>query len=165
MGSLAHEPTTAARRRAAAHRAIRDVSWLFPSLLARLSAPWLDRNLAAGVEPSRSAVYAARARQLTGARSRHIIAVALERLIADGEKPKPSRSAVVQPSLVGLRDARPVMRGLASRLHSGASVDARTVLALKRLLVDGTGPCYVDEHPDTLRMQLEAIRDHWATND
>jgi hypothetical protein len=36
-------------------------------------------------------------------------------------------------------------------------VDPRGVAALKDLLSDGTGPCYMHGHPDTLKLRLQAI--------
>ena len=127
-------------------------------LLARICAARLDRQLAAGVEPWRSPVYAARALQLTSGRSRRMLARSLERLVEQAEQPRtPYRSAVVQPSRPRVREARPVLLTLASRLRGNVPVDPRGVAALKDLLSDGTGPCYMHGHPDTLKLRLQAI--------
>jgi hypothetical protein len=132
------------------------------SLLARLRAPWLDRKLAAGVEPWRSPVYAARARQLTGYRRRRMLARSLELLAESAdEPPRPVLSrgggAVVQPYRAGVWEARPVILTLSSRLRGDAPVDPRGIAALKDLLSDGAGPCYTPGHPDTLKLRLQVI--------
>jgi hypothetical protein len=127
-------------------------------LLARLRAPWLDRQLAAGTEPWRSPVHAAPARQLTSERSRRILARSLERLVEEAEEPRtPYRNAVVQPYRPRVREARPVVLTLASRLRGNAPVDPRGIAELKDLLSDGAGPCYTHGHPDTLKLRLQAI--------
>jgi hypothetical protein len=130
-------------------------------LLARLRAPWLNRQLAAGVEPWRSPVHAARAKQLTGDRTRRMLARGLERLVEQAEEPPSlSRAAVIHPWRPGVREARPLMLTLASRLRRSAPVDPRGIAALKDLLTDGGGPVYTPGDPDTLKRQLEAI-DQW----
>jgi hypothetical protein len=130
-------------------------------LLARLRGPWLNRQLAAGVEPWRSPVHAARARQLTGDRTRRMLARGLERLVEQAEEPPSfSRTAVIQPWRPGVREARPLMLTLASRLRGSAPVDPRGIAALKDLLTDGAGPVYTPSDPNTLKRQLELI-DQW----
>ena len=146
-------PVLVTRRRASRHR-------LAP-LLARLRAPWLNRQLAAGVEPWRSPVHAARARQLTGDRIRRMLARGVERLVEQAdEPPRLSRSAVIYPWRPGVREARPLMLTLASRLRGGAPVDPRGTAALKDLLTDGSGPVYTPGDPNTLKRRLEII-DQW----
>jgi hypothetical protein len=132
------------------------------SLLARLRGHWIDHELAAGAEPWRSPVYAARARQLTSDRRRRVLARSLERLIELAEEPPRviggrGGRAVVEPYRPGVREARPVMLTLSWRLRGNAPLDPRGVAALKDLLSDGAGPCYTPAHPDTLKRLLQVI--------
>ena len=130
-------------------------------LLARLRAPWLNRQLAAGVEPWRSPVHAARARKLTGDRTRRMLARGLERLVEQAEEPRSvPRVAAIQPWRPGVREARPLMLTLASRLRGSAPVAPRGIAALKDLLTDSAGPVYTLGDPTTLKRQLEVI-DQW----
>jgi hypothetical protein len=129
-------------------------------LLARLGAPWLDRRLAAGVESWSSPVHAARARQLASDRTRRMLARSLERLVEQAEEaPGRQRAAVVQPSRARVREARPLMLTLASRLRGNAPVAARGMAALKNLLTDGGGPVYTRGNPDELKDCLQAVEE------
>ncbi|HEY2651674.1 MAG TPA: hypothetical protein VGI50_07125 [Solirubrobacteraceae bacterium] len=130
-------------------------------VLAHLRAWRLDRQLAAGVESWRSPVHAARARQLTSNRTRRMLARSLERLVEQAEKPTSlHRAAVVQPSRAGVREARPLILTLASRLRGNAPVGARGMAALKDLLTDAAGPIYTHGHPETVKRRLQTI-DQW----
>jgi hypothetical protein len=127
--------------------------------LARLRAPWLDRQLAAGSVPWRSPAHAARALQLTGDRSRGALARSLERLVEHAERP-PARltiSAVIPPCREQVHAARPVILATACRLRSRAPVDARGVARLRALLCDGAGPCYSRGDPGALAVALETV--------
>jgi hypothetical protein len=127
-------------------------------LRARLRAPWLDRELAAGIASWRSPVHAARALQLTSDRSRRGWAGSLERLVKEVEQPPTALCrAVVPPCREQVREARPVILAVASRLRSSAPVDARGVAQLRAVLGDGTGPCYVRSRPDTLTIALQNV--------
>lgn len=127
-------------------------------LRARLGSIWLNRQLADGVEPWRTPVYAARARQLTSHRNRRMLAGALDRIVAQAERPpRPYRGPAVHPSSKQVHEARPLMLILAARLRSAAPVDPRGVAALHELLADGAGPIYRYGDPEMLRRRLEEI--------
>jgi hypothetical protein len=127
-------------------------------LLAHLRAPRLDRQLADGVAPWHSPTHAARALQLTGARTRRALARSLERLVEQAEEPPPpARSAVIEPCRPQVREARPIMLTMAFRLRAGTPVDARGVARLKLLLTDGLGPCYAPSRPDALLVELQSV--------
>ena len=129
-----------------------------PRLLARLRAPWLDRQLAAGIAPWRSPTHAARALQLTSARTRKALARSLERLVEQAEEPPtPARSAVIEPCRPQVREARPILLTMAFRLRAGTPVDARGMARLKLLLSDGVGPCYAPSRPDALVIELQTV--------
>ncbi len=130
------------------------------SLLARVRAPSLDRQLAAGVEPWRTPTHAARSRQLTSDRARRSFARSLERLVETVDAPRtPFLSAAVPPSRARVREARPQLLTLACRLRGNAPVDPRGMTALRELLADGSGPIYTPGDPATLGHRLQTIED------
>lgn len=148
--SSAAQPFTMTRRRK--HRE------LLLSLWARLRGPGIDRQLAVGVEPWRSPLHATRARQLTGYRNRRRLARSLERLIEEADSPRRrGLTAVVAPSPPRVREARPEMLTLSSRLRGGGPVAPRGIAVLKDLLSDGGGPFYVPGDPETLKRRLRTI--------
>jgi hypothetical protein len=127
-------------------------------LLAHLRAPWLDRQLAAGVASWHSPTHAARALQLTSARNRTALARSLERLVEQAEEPPtPARSAVIEPCRPQVREARPIILTMAFRLRSRSPVAARGMARLKLLLSDGVGPCYAPSRPDALAIELQTV--------
>lgn len=150
MAVQSHEPQAGSRFRLNQHS-------LAP-LLARLCAARLDRQLAAGLEPWSTPVHAARARRLTRERARRTLARSLERLVEQAEEePSRSFSNVVRPSRPRVREARPLLLTLASRLRGAAPVHPRGVAALKDLVTDGGGPIYMHGDPDALKIYLETI--------
>jgi hypothetical protein len=129
------------------------------SLSARVRALSVERELAAGTVSWQSTVHAARSLQLTGARSRHRLAAALERLIDDAARPAGrSPSAAIPPCRGPVREAAPLILSIARRLRSSEPVDARGVAMLRTLICDGAGPCYADCPPGTLSAALRVAR-------
>ena len=127
-------------------------------LVARLRAPWLDRQLADGVATWASPSHAARALQLTGARSRRSLAGSLERLVKHAEQPSTRvGSAVVPPCREQVREALPLILEIASRLRATAPVGAAGIARLSVLLCDGNGPCYSRSDPGALMIALQAV--------
>jgi hypothetical protein len=127
-------------------------------LLAHLRAPWLDRQLAGGIAAWHSPTHAARALQLTSARTRKALARSLERFVEQAEEPPTlARSAVIEPCRPQVREARPIMLTMAFRLRSRSLVDARGMARLKLLLSDGAGPCYAPSRPDALLVELQSV--------
>lgn len=141
-----------------AHSRGRPKPTLEDRLIARMLAPWLDRELARGMAASLSAPHTARARQLTEDRTRRAVARSLDRLIERAENPR-SRFplAAVPPCREQVRDATALLLATASRLRSGEPVDACGIARLKTLLRDPGGPCYVRSRPDALTVALEAV--------
>ena len=128
------------------------------ALRARLRAPFLDRQLAAGTASWRTPVHAARALQLTRPRSRQTLARSLERLVETADDHRgPFRGAVVQPCSEQVHAALPLILAIAVRLRSPAPVAASGVARLRALLCDGGGPCYLPSEDDALRIALETI--------
>jgi hypothetical protein len=126
--------------------------------IARLLAPWLDRELAGDTEASLSAAHAARARQLANQRTRRALARALDRLIerTDDRQSRFSNWSV-RPCTEQVRDATRLIRSTASRLRSDEPLDAVGIARLKTLLRDVSGPCYEPSRPDALTVALQDI--------
>ncbi len=132
----------------------------FAALAARVRAPWLDRQLRAGVPPWSSPVHAARALQLTGARRRLAIARALDRLIARAEQPPRGRvycTAVVEPCREQVLDARRAIVAISGRLRGRDPIGARGMASLSDLLSDSCGPCYRRGDGGELASALENV--------
>jgi hypothetical protein len=127
-------------------------------VIARMLGPWLDRELGAGVGPSRSAAHAARAGQLTAARKRRALARSLERLVerADDHGSRFS-SWSLRPCAEQVGDAMSLIVSTASRLRSDEPLDPLGIARLKTLLRDVSGPCYVPSRPDALTIALQDI--------
>lgn len=126
---------------------------------ARVRGPWLDRQLARGIEPWRSPALAARALQLTGDRRRRALARSLERLVDRAQEPAAGIqiSAVVPPCREQVRAAIPMILEVSSRLRSRAPIDPRGVARLHALLCEGAGPCYVRTYRDALKDELDEV--------
>jgi len=121
-------------------------------------APWLDRELAAGMQASLSEAHAARAEQLAGDDVRHAVARSLERLLARAEKPpSAARKATIPPCREQIAAAAPLIASTAARLRSREAMDPCAVARLKILVGDRRGPCYVSSSPDALAAALRAI--------
>jgi hypothetical protein len=124
-------------------------------VIARMLAPWLDRELARGLETSLSEAHAARAQQLTTQRARRALAVSLERLVDRAEKPRHGFvTGVTQPCPEQVREAMPLIASIRSRLRSTEPLNPGGIARLKTLLSDRAGPCYVRSDPDALTRAL-----------
>jgi hypothetical protein len=127
-------------------------------IVARLLAPWIDRELAEGRTSWPTVAHAARALQLTSTRRRGSLARSLELLVERAEEPpRPFRGAASPPCREQVRNALPLILALASRLRDSAPVDAQGVALLGQLLSDGAGPCYTRIHPEALTVALEKV--------
>jgi len=131
------------------------------SLLARASAPRLDRQLASGTPPWRSPVHVTRALQLTNTHRRQLLALGLERLVSDSQRvPRgPRLGGAVAPCRAQVTEALPLILGLIARLRDRTPVDARGMAQLSQLLTDGAGPCYVSGDSGWLSHELESAWD------
>jgi hypothetical protein len=127
------------------------------SLLARLRAHRIDRELAQGTEPWRSPVYAARSLQLTSPRNRRALAKSLDRLVRDADASRAGfANAAITPCREQVLRAIELIRSMAARLRSPEPLNVQGVARLNLLLSDGEGPCYRWLGRDSL---LIALRD------
>jgi hypothetical protein len=123
-------------------------------------APWLDRELADGVEAGLSKAHAARAEQLISRRTRTAVARSLEKLLERSQTTKrPTPIATVPLCREQIVSAAPLIATTASRLRSGERVDARAVARLKLLIGDRRGPFYRLTRFDALAVALREISD------
>ena len=111
------------------------------AIRARARGGQLDRAIASGRAPATDPVFARRALQLTGARTRSRLATSLEAVIAEAHDPRGSASAVPVNRRAVLA-AQAELRGLISHLRNPGTVSARGVAIVRCLLTDGTSPLY-----------------------
>jgi hypothetical protein len=109
-------------------------------LLARARPRALDTALIAGADPSSSRQLAARARLLTSASHRTLLASSIERLTQSAYRPV-SRRRVCPCREAVLANAQP-LRELATRLRADRPLYARGIAIVDELVSDGTGPIY-----------------------
>jgi hypothetical protein len=128
-------------------------------LIARILAPWLDRELASGVATSLSEAHAARAKQLTAERNRGAAARSLHRLIDRPEHPGRTHLNPAAPPSEEVREAMPLILSICTRLQSEESLDPHAIARLKTLLSDHNGPCHQATEPGALAAALHGILD------
>jgi hypothetical protein len=125
-------------------------------LVARLRPRHLNRELIAGADPSTCAWLAARARRLTSASYRVVLASGL-RLLLDAPDAPPGRVRV-RPPACAVRENATQLRAVSDVLSGPAPVYARGMAMLDEMLADGTGPVYVDRSGRALAQALTAAR-------
>jgi hypothetical protein len=126
---------------------------------AHLSAPRLDRALSAGVDPDTTPELAARAAQLCRHRTRHALAGALERVVADARSRRRNVGARIPAARADVRANAPALLALAARLRAGDPVAPRGVAATRALLCEPLSPLYHPSTPDDLRQAIDDARD------
>ena len=127
-------------------------------LIARALAPWLDDELARGMQASLSEAHTARAEQLAGERARRAMVRRLDRLVARAQHQRASsRTVPVAPCPEQVYDAMPLILAIRSRLVSGEPLAAQGIAQLKTLLNDRRGPCYVSTGSHSLSVALHGI--------
>jgi hypothetical protein len=119
-----------------------------------LRAPFLDRQLLAGVDPHREAALEKRAQHLCSRRLRDRLASALEQVLAEAEGSSPARSAKAPVARQEVLEARTPLLDLARRLRSDAAVDPQGVLLVRRLLSDPAGPLATSPTAISLEVSL-----------
>jgi hypothetical protein len=150
-----HAPSRRRRRAPARHRP----SW-HVALSARLHAPQLDRELAAGIATWRTPRHAARALQLTDPRRRLTLAATLDRLVVEAHHPRlvaQRLSAAIPPSRSSVLACESLIRDIAATLREPVPVTAEGVARLRAILCDGTGPLYTPNRTGELRRALHQI--------
>lgn len=127
-------------------------------LIARALAPWLDGELARGLQASLSEAHTARAEQLAGRRARRKVARQLDKLVDCAQDQRPgSRIALPPPSQEQVREVMPLILAIRSRLLCEQPLSAQGIARLKTLLCDRRSACYAPIGPDSLAVALEEI--------
>jgi hypothetical protein len=117
---------------------------LILKIRVRLRRPWLDRQIARGVERTGDRLLELRAAQLVSHAERTQLARRFEEVLAGGKRtpwPWPSSIPVVVDRQV-VEVARPILTELILSLRSADPVEARGVLLGWRLLTEATSPVY-----------------------
>jgi hypothetical protein len=117
----------------------------------------LDRLLAAGGNPSWGADLALRAQQLTAWRTRHTLALCLERTIDEVQRP-PRWSCAAPLDRPAVRAATPELLALAARLEAQAAPAAEGVALAEQLVGDGSSPLYAPGDERALRESAKLAR-------
>jgi hypothetical protein len=88
---------------------------------------------------------------------RRAVASGFERLLVDAERPARQfrHTAAIRPCREQVRAAAPLIDAIVLQLRSDAPLDARGVARLQLLITDGSGPCYVQRHPQALTAALQ----------
>jgi hypothetical protein len=151
------EPRSPERRRSTRRgRSHRPAELFEPRLLVRLRARTrgrqLDRQLAAGADPSASPLLAARAAQLVDSSRRQRIANCLEQFASVADRPR--GRAQTPPLRSAVRPNQEALLQLAQTLRHGRASYAHGIAMLELVLVDGTGPAYTDPSGKGLMRQL-----------
>jgi hypothetical protein len=114
----------------------------------------------------RARLNAVREARMVSERSRRRLAEAIEQSVARAERPRRGLSAAVPIVREAARDARGALLDLAERLRAPRPVAADGMREARMLLVDGSGPLYVESAPGALRAAahraLEALDGHGA---
>ncbi|HUO72810.1 MAG TPA: hypothetical protein VMU39_18730 [Solirubrobacteraceae bacterium] len=130
--------------------------WIHLALIAWWQAPRLDADLAAGVNPSATAVLGVRAQLITRRRSRRRVADGLAGALARARGGTPGLTAAIAPHTREVLSARAVLSALDRRLRAPEPVSARGMAMLRTLLTDGTSPLYQPAGPGALGSRLRA---------
>jgi hypothetical protein len=112
--------------------------WLRLRLAAGIHRTQLDRKLALGADPDGDSELSHRASQLCDARSRRLIAKAIERAIAQTERYP--QSALLPVNREEVVRARPLLLRLATRLRASEDASPCGVAIVRLLLTEDTSP-------------------------
>jgi len=111
-------------------------------LHARLRAYSLDRQLADGVAPERTAALTLRARRLVAPGTAALLARALQRVLHDATTPHVMRVTGMPTRRRAVREAAAEIDDLARRLVAPVPTSVRGIAQVGLLIGDGTGPLY-----------------------
>jgi hypothetical protein len=129
-------------------------------LAARLQAPSLDRQLAAGRPPQSSRALGIRARQLSSPAGRRQLAEHWIHVLDLAGKPSVPRTPRAPLRRAAVAAAEPSVRQMIALLASSLPIDARGAARAFWLLRDGTGPLHDSRSPLELSAAVqEATRE------
>ncbi len=117
----------------------------------------LDRAIAGGADPTRSALLAARSAQLASMPMRRRVAAGLER-VAQSAGDRCSRFRTL-PAAEAVRQNRGELMELARLLREDGPAYTRGIALLERVVADGAGPTYTDGHGELLAARLREARE------
>jgi hypothetical protein len=130
------------------------------SLLARMLAPSLDRQLASGLAPESNRLLAARAEMLVAPRTCSELVQNWQHLLDQTHRPPVMRSPRVRLCRDRIIAAEDDIREMLSELGASRPVPSRGIAMAGRLLRDGAGPLYNRHCATDLHAALRDIRVH-----
>jgi hypothetical protein len=136
------------------------------ALRARVQAPHLDSDLAAGIWPSASAAHLARADRITRPRARRRIRAALNRAIGDAFAPQRRLTSEAPLSRAAIRNCREELSRLAETVVATENPRVQGVAIAHQLAFDGRGALFfqrgdkrsVERLANTIRAAQSALR-------
>jgi len=139
------------------HRLLTRTARPWARLVARVLAPSLDRQLAAGTAPESTRSLALRARTLVTPEKRQALARCWEHLLEVTER-QPARSTRRIPLCRDrIMAAAPSVHEMLVALEAPAPVPVRGVAMASLLLCDGAGPLYNRRAPLDLRASVREV--------
>ena len=126
-------------------------------LTARLRANGLDRRLADGVPPERSAALSLRARRLIEPPVAATMARALHRIVREAHEHRLPH-ATMPVRLLAVRRSAAELEDLARRLVAPRPAAVRGIAQVRLLLTDGTGPLYSSRTGEDLAAAVRRAR-------
>ena len=146
-------------RRSLVSNAVGSLRGAIARLRLRVVAAWqsadLDDQLAAGIEPQTSALFATRAQMLTSRHHRRRIADALSRSRRRAQRPA-GFTAAVRPNAPELLVSEAVLTAIDARLRSADPAAPAGMAILQRLLTDPRSSLYGPALPGILASDLRA---------
>jgi hypothetical protein len=110
----------------------------------------LDRRLAAGEDPGRSPELALRARQITTHRAQLALAMRIERILREADRPEPALTARAPLQRAAVHGARPALLSLVDTLRAGGPCAREGMARVHLLLSDGCGALWAPSEAGTL---------------
>ena len=121
----------------------------------RLAALSLDRELAAGGDPTQGAALAARARLLASPRRRRRVADGLRRVLASTHR-RAGRSTAAACDRQGVAIARPALEQLERAIRERPVAGPQGLAQAHLLLCDPDSALYLPAHPEQLYEEVRA---------
>jgi hypothetical protein len=136
----------------------REATWR-ERVLARLLAPRLDRQLAAGRSPESYPLLALRAQRLARPRMRHELAACLERMLREARRRRRPMEPLPLVDLDAVRSVEDELAALVEQLEAPVPLPARGIAIVHELVTDGSGPLYRRRSRESLARQVKSAAD------
>lgn len=136
-------------------------------LLARVRAPFLDSQLAAGRSPRASRLMAIRAQEITSPAGRQVLVRQWVHVLDRARRPPPASTPCAPLQRDHINAAESDIRTMLAFLAGPRPIKARGAAIASTLVGDGTGPLYNRRCPlglgATVREATRQMMDPWAS--